>query len=84
MLSFCTMRALNLKAHFDGEHIRLDEPCELEPETPLMVTVLPKDRDEDPERFALAGLELGRAYADDEPDYPLELIKEPNPDSEGR
>lgn len=27
---------------------------------------------------------LARAYAEEEPDYPLDLIKEPNPEYEGR
>ncbi len=29
---------------------------------------------------AAAVIALARAYAEDEPEYPLELIKEPNPD----
>jgi hypothetical protein len=32
-----------IAAHFDGKHILLDEPVELEPNTKLLVTVLPKD-----------------------------------------
>jgi hypothetical protein len=32
-----------IPAHFDGQHILLDEAVELEPNTKLLVTVLPKD-----------------------------------------
>ena len=35
------MSATALKAHFDGEHIVLDEPAELAPNTRLLVTVVP-------------------------------------------
>lgn len=78
------MRTVTLRAHFDGEHIRLDEPCELEPDAPLMITIWPSP-EEDREREAWAGFSgLEAAYAEDEPEYPLDLIKEPNPDYEGR
>ena len=79
------MKTVTLPAHFDGESIRLDEPYELEPNTKLLVTVLPKEH-EDEEREAwlrLSSEGLARAYGEDEPDYPAELIKEPNPDYEG-
>ena len=32
-----------LLAHYDGQHIRLDEPFDLAPNTRLIVTVLPQD-----------------------------------------
>jgi hypothetical protein len=42
------VKGITLRAHFDGEQIRLDEPFELEPGTPLIVTICPKeDRDRD-------------------------------------
>ena len=34
------MLAVTLKAHYDGERILLDEPFEIPPNSPLMVTVL--------------------------------------------
>ena len=80
------MKAKTLSAHFDGEHIRLDEPCELEPNTRLLVTVLPKEQQDD-ERgdwLLLSSRGLAKAYGDEEVEYPAELIKEPNPDYEGR
>lgn len=78
-------KPVTLHAHFDGEHIQLDEPCELQPGTPLMVTVRPGFM-ADPERegwIRLAGERFDAAYGDDEPEYPLSLIKEPNPEYEG-
>ena len=80
------MKAKTLPAHFDGEYIRLDEPCELEPNTRLLVTVLPKEQeDEEHEAWLRLSSEgLARAYGEEEPEYPTELIKEPNPDYEGR
>ncbi len=73
-----------LRAHFDGEHIYLDEPCQLQPDTKLLIIVLPKQPEEEDRRdwlrIAQGGLEA--AYGSDEPEYSLEMIKEPNPDYE--
>ena len=41
------MTAITLPAHFDGSRILLDEPFELEPDTKLMITVLPKQQEDD-------------------------------------
>jgi hypothetical protein len=35
------MKRVTLRAHFGGQYVRLDEPFELEPDTALIVTVLP-------------------------------------------
>ena len=79
------MEIRTLRAHFDGNQILLDEPCELEPNTELLVTILPKDAVEEHEDWANLTLEsLARAYSDDEPEYSLDLIKEANPEYEGR
>ena len=80
-MSFKTVRA-----HFDGKQIHLDEPCQLDPETPLLVIVLqnsaPDDEREDWLRISQRALE--RAYGSNEPTYSLDAIKEPNPDYEGK
>jgi hypothetical protein len=75
-----------VRAHFDGEKICLDEPCKLEPDTQLLVTVLPKGENEDDrEGWLLASTRgLEAAYGDGEPDYSADLVKEPNPHYEGR
>ncbi|MBK9155159.1 MAG: hypothetical protein IPM25_13230 [Chloracidobacterium sp.] len=78
------MEIVNLAAHFDGKHILLNEPYDLEPNAKLIVSVIQMDDDSEDESagFALANLE--RAYGDEEPEYPLDLIKELNPAYEGR
>jgi len=79
------METVNLRAHFDGKQILLDEPFELEPNTELMITILPKPLDDEREDWARLALEnLERAYGDNEPEYSLDLIKEANPEYEGR
>ena len=69
------MPAVILKAHYDGEHIVLDEPFELTPNAPLAVTVISPVTDEsDMERAQwteLAGQSLARAFSEDEPEYTL-------------
>jgi hypothetical protein len=72
-----------IAAHFDGQHILLDEAVELEPNTKLLVTVLPKDVDDGEWRNVCAD-GLQRAYADDEEEYSLERVKELNPEYESR
>jgi len=66
-----------IPAHFDGQHILLDEAVELEPNTKLLVTVLPKDADVDAWR-ALSAKRLEDVYAEEEEEYPLDLIKKSN------
>jgi hypothetical protein len=67
------MPAVTLKAHYDGERIVLDEPFEIPPNSPLMVTVLPPTEavvDED--WILVARKALSAAYGTDEPDYGIE------------
>ena len=80
------MSLRTLRAHFDGERIRLDEPYDLEPDTQLLVTVLQEQKsDEERETWLLLSSKgLERAYGEDEAEYSLDLIKEPNPEYERR
>jgi hypothetical protein len=79
------METKTIRAHFDGHQILLDEPFELEPNVELIITVLPKPSDEEREDWARLSLEsLEWAYGDNEPEYSLDLIKEANPEYEGR
>jgi hypothetical protein len=75
-----------IRAHYDGEQIRFDEPCQLAPDTKLLVVVVPSQPDEgesdDWSVLSLQGLEA--AYGSEEPEYSLEALKEPNPDYAGR
>lgn len=80
------MNTITLPAHFDGNKIVLDEPFDMEPNTRLIVTILPEEQS-DPERDDWANLameSLERAYGDDEPEYTVDMIKEHNPDYKGR
>ncbi len=64
------MPAVTLKAHYDGKQIRLDEPFDIAPNTPLMVTVLSTTEEivgEDWIRRSREG--LAAAYGSDEPEY---------------
>jgi hypothetical protein len=71
------METKTLRAHFDGSQILLDEPYELEPDAELIVTVLSKPSDEERDDWMRLSLEsLARAYADGEPEYSLDLVKD--------
>ena len=64
------MPAITLKGHFDGERILLDEPFELQPNAPLMITVLPVTADEERAAWSqLAAMNLARAYSEQEAEY---------------
>lgn len=70
------MPTVSLRAHYDGEHIRLDEPFDLPAHVPLLVTILIPEGDHDREAWVEAGRQaLARAYGDDEPDYTIADIK---------
>ena len=78
------MKTISVTAHFDGEHILLDEPLDLKPDEKLIVTVLPEQDNErqDIERdtwHQLSKENLARAYADGEEEYSLNDVKTPNP-----
>lgn len=76
------MHSRTVRAHFDGEHICLDEACTLEPGTPLLVIVLPQRRDESEHEdwIRVSQQTLARACGEEEPEYSLDTIKEPNPE----
>lgn len=78
------MKTVSVSAHFDGEHIRLDEPLALEPNTKLIVTVLPVQDSEGESWALLAQDSLENAYGADEEGYSLASLKVPNPDYERR
>ncbi len=70
------MPAPTLKAHYDGERIVLDEPFEIPPNSPLMVTVLPQtEAAVDEDWIQVARKALSSAYGTDEPDYGIEDLR---------
>ena len=78
------MDTISIPAHFDGQQILLDEPCELAPDARLIVTVLANHDSERESWLRLSADYLRQAYDDNEEEYSLDLIKDPNPDYEGR
>ncbi len=73
----------SILAHFDGERILLDEPVELEPNTKLLIQVLPKNDDEREQWLTLSKSRFADAFANGEDEYPLNLVKETNLEYEG-
>jgi hypothetical protein len=71
---FFDMETAILRAHYDGEHIVLDEPFELIANAPLIVTVVAPDA-EHSEWAALGVQALARAYGADEPEYTTADLK---------
>jgi hypothetical protein len=65
------MTAINLKAHFDGTSIQLDEPHNLPTGEPLPVTVLVASADDPliPGWSELGQASVARAYGSSEPEY---------------
>ena len=80
------MPLVTLPAHYDGERICLDEEFDLEANSKLMVTVLPKEETdtEHGDWLHLSGHTLEQAYGEDEPEYSPDLLKEVNSDYETR
>ncbi len=80
------MANITLQGHFDGNHILLDEQFELKPNDKLLITVLSENIESSEREFwrLFAHRNLNRAYSDDEPEYTMSMVKEPNPKYEGR
>ena len=62
------MRAIAVTAHFDGERVQFDEPCQLDANARLVVVVLPPDDERSAWSQFSAG-QLAKAYGDNEPEY---------------
>lgn len=70
------MPTVSLRAHYDGERIQLDEPFDLPPDVPLLVTVLVPEADDDRGAWIATGQQaLARAYGNNEPEYTLNDIR---------
>ncbi|MFO7679542.1 MAG: hypothetical protein R6X34_05775 [Chloroflexota bacterium] len=76
------MPTITLRAHYDGKQIKLDEPYNLQPNTSLLITIVPIAQDDRHDWLGLSTQGLGNAYCEDEPNYSLNMIKEPNPNYE--
>jgi hypothetical protein len=73
---------ITLPAHFDGNTIILDAPFELQPEEKLLVTILKSESEPDERKDWIDSSlsQLNKTYSDDEPEYTLSMVKEPNPE----
>ena len=73
---------VTLPAHFDGNAIILDTPFTLQPDDKLLVTILKPEigADERIDWITSSLSQLNNAYGEDEPEYSLSLVKEPNPE----
>ena len=71
---------ITLPAHFDGNSVVLDTPFRLQSNDKLLVTVLQSGNEGDEKNGWITSslLQLNKAYSEDEPEYSLSLIKEPN------
>lgn len=71
------MKTVTLTAHFDGEHIQLDEAFKIPSQARLLVTIVPESlADSEHEQwYAISKAGLARAYSDDEPNYPATLVR---------
>lgn len=72
------MSVITLKTRYDGKQVCLEEPLDLAPNTPMLVTVAPLDATtaDRAEWFALAKAAFARAYDEAEPDYSNAMILE--------
>lgn len=65
----------------DSRHLKLKKPIKIAPGSTVMITIEPADAAaEDQEWYLLSSRGLEEAYSEEEPDYPLDRIKIPNPD----
>jgi hypothetical protein len=66
----------------DPYHLQLSRPIQATPHSKVVVVVMTPDELADERAFwyRLAAQGLAMAYGDNEPDYSLAMIKEPNPE----
>ena len=73
------MENITLHGHYDGSQIQIDDPFDLQPNTKLLITIIPPTDAENMAWINFSAQGLAAAYGEDEPEYPLHLIKEQNP-----
>jgi hypothetical protein len=66
----------------DANHLKLLQPIQMPPRSNVVVTIFSSEETANEDRFwfQLSQQGLAAAYDSDEPDYPTELIKHPNPE----
>lgn len=80
------MDITTLTAYFDGKQIKLDKPFKLKPGAKLLVVILPEQQPDDEHEgwLMLSKKGLGNAYGEGEIEYSLDMVKEVNPEYEGK
>ena len=80
------MDITTLTAYFDGKQIKLDKPFKLKPGAKLLVVILPEQQPDDEHEgwLMLSKKGLSNAYGEDEIEYSLDMVKEANPEYEGK
>ena len=68
----------------DSRHLKLKEPTSIAPGSTVMISIEPAENvssvSESNGWYLVSSQSLEEAYSEDEPDYPLEMIKVPNPE----
>ena len=66
----------------DANHLKLLSPLQMPPSSKIMITIIPSEEtlSEEQSWLQLSQQGLAMAYGEDEPDYPVHLIKQPNPE----
>ena len=66
----------------DATHLELSQPIQMRPHTKIMIAVLASDDilEEREAWFRFASEQFQAAYGEDEPEYTLDMIREPNPE----
>ena len=64
----------------DARHLQLNQPIPIPAGSIVLVTIVSPEESERQAWYALSAQSLAAAYGDDEPDYSVRLVKEPNPD----
>ncbi len=65
----------------DSRHLKLKKPIKIAPGSTVMITIESAEGvAEDQEWYMLSSQSLEEAYGKDEPDYPLDKVKELNPE----
>ena len=64
----------------DDTHLRLLQPVQLPRLARVIIAVIQPGSDEREAWLQASAGQLNRAYGDDEPEYPAEQVKQPNPE----
>ena len=64
----------------DAQHLQLTQPISIPAGSTVLISLASPEESERQAWLPLSAQGLAAAYGDDEPDYSVRLVKEPNPD----